>query len=58
MKIHEITNRLRRMNLAEGNAYLQGMIRMEKPKSVRRSELESLLRERVTKQLRKEIRAA
>jgi hypothetical protein len=54
MKIHQITSKLDRMTLEEGNLWLRLMIQTEKPRSVRRGELESLLRDRVVKQLRKE----
>ena len=58
MKIHEITAKLRRMSLHEGICFLQAEIRKEKPFSVRRNELESLLQGKMIKQLRKEMRAA
>lgn len=58
MKIHEIVARLRRMNAHEGIMFLQAEIRKERIHSVRRNELESLLQGKMTKQLRREIKAA
>ena len=58
MKIHEITARLRRMNLPEQIHFLRAELRKEKPYSIRRNELESLLAGKVAKQIRKEMRVA
>lgn len=54
MEIHQIITKLRRMPLAAGNRLLEQIIQTEKPRSVRRTELESLLRFRKTKELQKE----
>lgn len=58
MKIHEIVKRTTQMSAREGILFLRAELRKEKPHSVRRQELEALLRERVVKQLKREIRAA
>lgn len=52
----EIAARLRRLPLHHQVAHLQALVRNEKPHSVRRNELESLLVGKMQKQLRKEIR--
>jgi hypothetical protein len=46
------------MPLGEQISRLRVMVSLEKPFSVRRNELESLLQGKVTRQLRKESRAA
>ena len=56
--LHMIVSRLRKMPLHEQITRLRVMISLEKPYSVRRNELESLLQGKVTRQLRKEGRAA
>lgn len=53
-----IVSRLKRVSLAHQIAHLRALIQFEKPYSVRRNELESLLRGKLTKQIRKENRAA
>lgn len=56
--IHIIVARLKPLPLSHQVAHLQALVRLEKPFSVRRNELESLLRGKMTKQLKKECRAA
>jgi hypothetical protein len=53
-----IIARLKRLPLHHQIAHLRALIAFEKPFSIRRSELESLLCGKLTKQLRKENRAA
>jgi phage tail sheath gpL-like len=55
--IHQITSKLSRMKLADGNRLLEQIIAAEKPRSVRRNELESLLKSRKTKEIAKETPA-
>jgi hypothetical protein len=56
--IHVVCSRMKRLPLHHQIAHLRALVDKEKPRSVRRVELEALLKERVTKQLRKENRAA
>lgn len=56
--IHIVCARLKRLPLHHQIAHLQALVSLEKPYSVRRNELESLLRGKMAKQLRKESRAA
>jgi hypothetical protein len=56
--IHLIARRMQRIPLHLQIAHLRALVANEKPRSVRRVELEALLKERLTKQLRKESRAA
>lgn len=56
--IHLVVNRLKRLPLHHQIAHLRSLVATERPYSVRRNELESLLRGKVEKQLRKETRAA
>jgi hypothetical protein len=56
--LHLIVARLRRMPLEEQVSKLIVMVALEKPYSVRRNELESLLQGKRIRQLRKESRAA
>lgn len=56
--IHLIARRMQRLPLHHQIAHLRALVENEKPRSVRRVELEALLKERVIKQLRKENRAA
>lgn len=52
--LHLIVARLRRMPLQEQISRLRVMVSLEKPFSVRRNELESLLCGKVTRQLKRE----
>jgi hypothetical protein len=49
---------MKRLPLHHKIARLKALVKEEKPRSVRRIELEALLKECMTKQLRKENRAA
>jgi hypothetical protein len=55
--IHIIVARLKRLPLHHQIAHIKALVALEKPFSVRRNELESLLRGKMTKQLRKESAA-
>ena len=52
--IHIVVARLKRLPLHHQISHLRALVALEKPFSVRRNELESLLRGKMTKQLRKE----
>lgn len=54
--IIEIATRLRRLPLHRQVSHLQALVRTERPNSVRRAELETLLRGKLTRQLRRENR--
>lgn len=56
--LYLIVARLRRMTLEDQVSRLRVMVALEKPYSVRRNELESLLQGKVTRLLRREGRAA
>lgn len=56
--LHLIVARLRKMPLGEQISRLRVMVALEKPFSVRRNELESILTGKVTRQLKRESRAA
>ena len=56
--LYLIVARLRRMTLEDQVSKLRVMVALEKPYSVRRNELESLLQGKVTRLLRRESRAA
>lgn len=56
-RITTIALRLQRLPLHHQIAHLRALVALEKPHSVRRNELESLLRGKLTKQLRKECAA-
>lgn len=56
--LYLIVARLRRMTLEEQVSWLRKTVALEKPLSIRRNELESLLQGKVTKLLRRESRAA
>lgn len=56
--LHLIVSRIKRLSLPHQIAHLRALIAQEKPYSIRRNELESLLRGKMTKQLRKETRGA
>jgi hypothetical protein len=53
-----IVSRIKRLSLPQQIHHLRALIALEKPYSVRRNELESLLTGKLTKQLRRETRAA
>lgn len=52
--LHIIVARLKRLPLHHQIAHLRALVALERPFSVRRNELESLLRGKLTKQIRKE----
>lgn len=56
--IHIVINRLKRLPLHHQIAHLRSLVATERPYSVRRNELQSLLDGKMLKQLRKENRAA
>lgn len=56
--IHLVISRIKPLSLAQQIHHLRALVALERPYSVRRNELESLLRGKLQKQLRKEIRAA
>ncbi len=56
--IHEIVKRMKRLPLAHQAAHLKALIDAEKPRSIRRGELEAMLKDVRTRLLRKESRAA
>lgn len=56
--IHEIIDRMKRLPLHHRIAHLRVLVANEKPHSVRRNELQSLLEGAMLKQLRRENRAA
>ena len=56
--IHLVVSRLKRIPLHHRIAHLRALLANEKPYSVRRGELQSLLDGAVLKQLRRENRAA
>jgi len=51
-----IVSRLKPLSLPHQIAHLRALVALERPHSVRRNELQSLLEGKLTKQLRKEIR--
>lgn len=55
--IHIIVSRLKRLALPHQIAHLRALVAIEKPYSVRRNELQSLLTGKLTKQLRRETAA-
>lgn len=56
--LHLVISRLNRLPLAQQVEWLRMSVALEKPYSVRRNELQSLLEGKVLKQIRKENRAA
>jgi len=56
--IHVIVARLKPLPLHHQIAFLRSLLKAEKPFSVRRNELQSLLDGKMLKQLKKENRAA
>jgi len=56
--LHIIVARIRRLPLHHQIAHLRALVALERPYSVRRNELESLLRGKIERQLRKESRVA
>jgi hypothetical protein len=58
LPIHIIVDRIKRLSLAQQIYYLRAKLNDEPLRSVRRNELESLLRGKMQKQLRRENRLA
>lgn len=56
--IHLIVARIKRLSLPQQIHHLRALVLLEKPYSVRRNELESLLRGKMERQLRRESRSA
>lgn len=56
--IHEVLRRIQRLTLAHKAAHLAALVKIEPPRSIRRRELETALKDIRTRQLRKESRAA
>lgn len=56
--IHLVIARIKPLSLPQQIHHLRALVALERPYSVRRNELESLLRGKMEKQLRKESRAA
>lgn len=56
--IHLVIARIKPLYLAQQIHHLRALVALERPYSVRRNELQSLLAGKLQKQLRKEIRAA
>lgn len=56
--IHIVCARIKRLSLPQQIHHLRALLALEKPFSVRRNELQSLLDGKVIKQLRRESRAA
>ncbi|MCU1464064.1 MAG: hypothetical protein JWO37_4139 [Acidimicrobiales bacterium] len=54
--IHLITSRIKRLSLPHQIAHLRALVALEKPYSVRRNELLSLLEGKLLRQLKKENR--
>ena len=56
--LHEVLRRIQRLPLAHKAAHLAALVKIEPPRSIRRRELETALKDIRTRQLRKESRAA
>lgn len=56
--IHEIVKRMKRLPLAHQAAHLKALIEAEKPRSVRRGELEAMARDVMLRRLKRERSAA
>jgi len=56
--LHIIVARMKRLPLHHQIAHLRALVALERPFSVRRNELQSLLTGKLTKQLKREARAA
>jgi len=55
--LHVVLSRIKRLPLHHQIPHLRALVAIEKPFSVRRNELESVLRGKVSRQLRKESEA-
>jgi hypothetical protein len=56
--IHQIAARIKRLSLAHQIHHLRALVAVEPPRSIRRGELESLLKDKLLRQIKKECRAA
>lgn len=56
--IHEIVRRMKRFPLAHQAAHLKALIDAEKPRSIRRGELEAMLKDVNLRRLKQERRSA
>jgi hypothetical protein len=56
--IHLVCARIKRLSLPQQIHHLRALIALEKPHSIRRNELASLLQGKLTRQLRKENKSA
>lgn len=56
--MYEICARIKPLSLANQIHHIRALLKLEKPRSVRAFELQSLLVDRMTKQLKREVRAA
>lgn len=56
--IHMVIARIKPLSLPQQIHHLRALVALERPHSIRRNELLSLLEGKMTKQLRKETRAA
>lgn len=56
--IHEVLRRIQRLPLAHKAAHLAALVEQEPPRSIRRRELESALKDVRTRQIKRESRAA
>ncbi|PDT71716.1 hypothetical protein CO683_00725 [Bradyrhizobium ottawaense] len=56
--LHTIVTRMKRLPLQHQAAHLKALIDVEKPRSIRRGELEAMLKDVRTRLIRKENRAA
>lgn len=56
--LHTIVTRMKRLPLQHQAAHLKALIDSEKPRSIRRGELEAMLKDVRTRLIRKENRAA
>ena len=54
--LHVVLSRIKRLPLHHQIAHLKALIELEKPFSIRRNELESVLEGKMRKQLRRESR--
>lgn len=53
-----VARRIQRLSLTQQIYHVRALVKLESPQSIRRHELEGLLRDLMTRQLRKESRSA
>lgn len=56
--IHQIATRIKRLSLAQQIHHLRSLVAQEPLRSIRRGELEGLLKDKLCRQLKKENKAA